>query len=91
MTRLRTILDEAVADNGYSAKDLTVLAPQNDPYRIDTPARLDEHSLERAAGFCAELIERVDGQIGPELAPAQASSGERPAAARAWSRLSKWR
>ena len=57
----------------------------------DTPARLDEHSLERAAGFCAELIERVDGQIGPELAPAQASSGERPAAARAWSRLSKWR
>jgi len=39
MTRLRTILDEAVADNDYSAKDLTVLAPQNDPYRIDTPAR----------------------------------------------------
>jgi len=39
VTRLRTILDEAVADNGYSAQDLTVLAPQNDPYRLDTPAR----------------------------------------------------
>jgi len=39
MTRLRKILDAAVAANGYSAKDLTVLAPQNDPFRVDTPAR----------------------------------------------------
>ena len=32
---LRRLLDEA----GGSLKDLTVLAPQNDPFRIDTPAR----------------------------------------------------
>ena len=36
---LSATLDAAVANNGYSAKDLTVLASQNDPFRVDTPAR----------------------------------------------------
>jgi hypothetical protein len=35
---LRTILEEAVAANGYSRGDLTVLSAQVDPYRLDTPA-----------------------------------------------------
>lgn len=36
---LRQALEAAMVEHGLSMKDLTVLAPQNDPYRIDTPAR----------------------------------------------------
>jgi hypothetical protein len=36
---LRLALDDARAELGCSMKDLTVLAAQNDPFRIDTPAR----------------------------------------------------
>jgi hypothetical protein len=28
-----------IAEQDCSLKDLTVLAPQNDPFRVDTPAR----------------------------------------------------
>jgi hypothetical protein len=37
-TGLRATLEAAVAEDGYSLKDLTVLAPQNDPFRVDTPS-----------------------------------------------------
>jgi Peptidase family M28 len=33
----------------------------------DTPERIDDGALERAYGFCSELIERIDAEIGPEL------------------------
>jgi hypothetical protein len=36
---LRAALDKVIAEQGGSLKDLTVLAAQNDPFRIDTPAR----------------------------------------------------
>ncbi|HEY3034859.1 MAG TPA: hypothetical protein VGJ54_09390, partial [Streptosporangiaceae bacterium] len=36
---LRAALDKVIAEQGCSLKDLTVLAPQNDPFRVDTPAR----------------------------------------------------
>ena len=36
---LRQKLDAVVEESGCSLKDLTVLATQNDPFRIDTPAR----------------------------------------------------
>jgi len=36
---LRQKLDEVRAESHCSLKDLTVLAPQNDPFRVDTPAR----------------------------------------------------
>ena len=36
---LRQILEDTATTEGVPLKDLTVLAPQNDPYRIDTPAR----------------------------------------------------
>ncbi len=36
---LRRALADAAVETGLSAKDLTVLAPQNDPFRLDTPAR----------------------------------------------------
>jgi hypothetical protein len=36
---LRRLLQETAAEHGLDLKDLTVLAPQNDPFRVDTPAR----------------------------------------------------
>jgi hypothetical protein len=33
----------------------------------DVPARVDDRSLERAIGFCSELIRRVDADLGPGL------------------------
>jgi hypothetical protein len=36
---LRAALDQVIAEQDCSLKDLTVLAPQNDPFRVDTPAR----------------------------------------------------
>jgi Peptidase family M28 len=37
--------------------------------RLDhVPARVDEEALERAEGFCAELIQRLDAEVGPDLA-----------------------
>jgi Peptidase family M28 len=33
----------------------------------DTPDRIDDRALERAYGFCCELIDRIDAQLGPEL------------------------
>jgi hypothetical protein len=33
----------------------------------DTPDRIDDEALERAYGFCCELIERLDATIGPDL------------------------
>ena len=36
---LRQLLDQTIAEEGGSMKGLTVLAPQNDPFRLDTPAR----------------------------------------------------
>jgi Peptidase family M28 len=37
--------------------------------RLDyVPAGVDEEALERAEGFCAELIRRLDAEVGPDLA-----------------------
>jgi Peptidase family M28 len=37
--------------------------------RLDyVPARVDEEAIERAEGFCAELIRRLDAEVGPDLA-----------------------
>jgi Zn-dependent M28 family amino/carboxypeptidase len=33
----------------------------------DTVERIDPEALERAHGFCAQLIERIDASIGPDL------------------------
>ncbi|MGH2451188.1 MAG: hypothetical protein ACRDGE_07945 [Candidatus Limnocylindria bacterium] len=37
-TGLRAVLEDAIAEDGRRLKDLTVLAVQNDPFRVDTPA-----------------------------------------------------
>jgi hypothetical protein len=31
------------------------------------PARVDAEAIERAEGFCAELIRRLDAEVGPDL------------------------
>jgi Peptidase family M28 len=37
--------------------------------RLDhAPARVDAEAIERAEGFCAELIRRLDAEVGPDLA-----------------------
>jgi hypothetical protein len=36
---MRTRVEAEMAEHGCTMKDLTVLAPQNDPFRVDTPAR----------------------------------------------------
>ena len=33
----------------------------------DTPDNLEDEALERAFGFCSELIQRIDDTIGPQL------------------------
>ena len=33
----------------------------------DTVERVDLDALERAYGFCGQLIERIDASIGPDL------------------------
>jgi hypothetical protein len=34
----------------------------------DTPDAIDERALDRAFGFCSELVELIDEQIGPDIA-----------------------
>jgi hypothetical protein len=34
----------------------------------DTPENVDDEALERAFGFCSELIELIDEEIGPDVA-----------------------
>jgi hypothetical protein len=37
--------------------------------RLDyVPARVDSDAIERAEAFCAELIQRLDAEVGPDLA-----------------------
>lgn len=50
---LRRVIEQAKI-NGYSLSDLTVLAPQNDPYRVDTPAG------HRNGAWLAEQFNRLD-------------------------------
>jgi hypothetical protein len=37
--------------------------------------RVDEEAMERAEAFCAELVVRIDAEVGPELAARVSSSG----------------
>lgn len=61
----------AARARGYPAITITcrnVLGYVPDHHRAtDTPGRVEQAALERALGFCDELIERIDGQLGPEI------------------------
>jgi hypothetical protein len=56
---LRAVLEQAIAEEGCKLKDLTVLAAQNDPFRVDTPAG------HRDGQWLAEQVEvkLADGRI----------------------------
>lgn len=45
--------------------------------RGEVSARLDEEALAAAEAFCLELIDRIDGELGPELPAADAALSER--------------
>ncbi|HEY1358918.1 MAG TPA: M28 family peptidase [Thermoleophilaceae bacterium] len=61
----------AVRARGYPAITITcrnVLDYVPDHHQAsDTPGRVEVRAMERALGFCDELLERVDGQLGPEI------------------------
>jgi hypothetical protein len=74
----RTASDALLARaRGYRAVTVSCLAALDyQPHHhqpSDTPDQFDSEAFERALGFCAELIERVDDELGPAVA--QASQG----------------
>jgi hypothetical protein len=42
----------------------------------DTPDQIDPEALDRAFGFCSELIELIDEEIGPDIAATAEATGE---------------
>jgi hypothetical protein len=42
----------------------------------DTPGRVEQAALERALGFCGELLERIDAELGPDVARAGVAVSE---------------
>jgi hypothetical protein len=42
----------------------------------DTPDRIDPQALDRAFGFCSELIELIDEEIGPDIEAIAAAAAE---------------
>ncbi|MGH2743209.1 MAG: M28 family peptidase [Thermoleophilaceae bacterium] len=65
----RAIVNRSPSD-GYAARSaglpaITITCRGRLDY---VPARVDSESLERAEGFCAELIRRLDAEVGPDIA-----------------------
>lgn len=56
-TELRSIIENACADEGCPLNALTVLASHNDPFRVDTPAR------RRNGEWFAKQIKRLRGDL----------------------------
>jgi hypothetical protein len=54
VSALRDIIEAAKAETGLGIGNLTALSPQNDPYRLDTPAN---HAVGQ---WFAEQMERLD-------------------------------
>lgn len=66
--RLRSASDAAAAQvAGYPAITITGRPAPHHHRPSDTPENVDDDSLERAFGFCSELIRRLDQEVGPEL------------------------
>ncbi len=59
---LRAALDRVIAERGGSLKDLTVLGPQRDPFRLDTPAN---HRLGRWLAETMRALGLADRRIHP--------------------------
>jgi hypothetical protein len=65
----RPIVNRSPSD-GYAARSAGLAAITiSCRGRLDyIPARVDAEAIERAEGFCAELIRRLDAEVGPDLA-----------------------
>jgi hypothetical protein len=65
----RPIVNRSASD-GYAARSAGLAAITiSCRGRLDyIPARVDAEAIERAEGFCAELIRRLDAEVGPDLA-----------------------
>ena len=65
----RPIVNRAPSD-GYAARSAGIPAITiSCRGRLDyVPERVDEEALERAEGFCAELIRRLDAEVGADIA-----------------------
>jgi hypothetical protein len=59
-----------VPSDGYAARSAGLPATTiSCRGRVDyVPARVDQEALERAEGFCIELIQRLDAEVGADLA-----------------------
>jgi hypothetical protein len=80
-TRIRAPNDAVAARRaGFPAITVTCRDERDDARHLhqpaDTPERVEDDALARAFGFCSELIELIDEEIGPDLSAAE------PAAAR---------
>src|SRR5918992_1978932 len=64
----RPIVNRSPSD-GYAARSAGLPAITiSCRSRLDyVPARVDAEAIERAEGFCAELIRRLDAEVGPDL------------------------
>ncbi|MEA2448827.1 MAG: hypothetical protein QOG63_759 [Thermoleophilaceae bacterium] len=66
--------DDALAARraGFPAVSVSCREDDDHPAELhrgtDTPERLDDAALERAFGFCSELIELIDEEVGPDVA-----------------------
>ena len=65
----RAIVNRSPSD-GYAARSAGLPAVTiTCRGRLDyVPDRVDKEAIERAEGFCAELIRRLDAEVGPDLA-----------------------
>jgi Peptidase family M28 len=65
----RPIVSRSASD-GYAARSAGLPAITiSCRGRLDyVPARVDGEAVERAEGFCAELVRRLDAEVGPDLA-----------------------
>ena len=77
---LRQIIDEARVDAGCGLTDLTALSPQNDPYRLDTPAN---HIVGRWFAEQMERLEPAAQKAAPSRHPLRAARLHRHADRRA--------
>jgi hypothetical protein len=70
-------IDDALAARraGFPAVSISCRGPDDRPEHLhretDTPDHVDDAALDRAFGFCSELIELIDERIGPDVAAAR--------------------
>ena len=73
---VRSVINRSASD-GYVARSrgLPAITITSRDERGYAGPRVEEGAIERAEAFCAELIARLDAEVGPELAGTLRSSG----------------